>query len=308
MWEKSVPSHKVIQKEEKFENKFENIILSEQPSDLLVCKGTLACTATLADIFELPPQEKKFLKEFHDIFPKENLIELSPFRGIEHQIDLVIGASISNRPTYGTNHDGTKEIESQFQELLEKGWIRKSLSPCAVPIFLVPKKDGKWRMCYDCRAISNVTIKYRHPILKLDNMLDELHESTIFFKIDLKSGYHKIRIKEGDELKTTFKTKFGLYEWLVKPFGFTNAPRTFMRLMHHVLRNCIGKYVVVYFDYMLRYHQQVKVELSIGIYKDKILCDVMPKETCHALLRRPLQIAKNSMLKTPRPGVTPFSL
>ena len=200
VWEKSVPSHKVIQKKEKIEN----ILLSEQPLDLLPCKGTLACTTTLAEICELPPQEKKFLKEFDDIFPKENLIELSPFRGTEHQINLVLGASLPNRPAYGTNHDGTKEIESQFQELLEKGWIRKSLSPYVVPILLVPKKDGKWRMCYDCRAISNVTIKYRHPILKLDNMLDELHGSTIFFKIDLKSGYHQIRIKEGDELKTTY--------------------------------------------------------------------------------------------------------
>ena len=121
MWEKSVPSHKVIQKEEIFENKFENILLFEQPSDLLSSRGTLACTAALAEIFELPPQEKKFLKEFDDIFPKENPIELSPFRGIKHQIDLVLGASLPNRQAYGTNHYESKEIESQFQELLENG-------------------------------------------------------------------------------------------------------------------------------------------------------------------------------------------
>ena len=112
---------------------------------------------------------------------------MPPLRELKHQIDFVLSASLPNKPTYRTNLDETKEVESQVQELIHKVWVQKSLSPCVMLVFFVPKKDGKWRICCDCSVVNNITIKYRHPIPRLDDMLDELHGSIVFSKIDLKS-------------------------------------------------------------------------------------------------------------------------
>jgi hypothetical protein len=115
-----------------------------------------------------------------------------------------------NRAPYRTNPEETKEIQRQVQELVDKGYVRESLSPCAIPVILVPKKDGSWHMCVDCKAINNITIHYHHPIPCLHDMLDELSGVVVFSNVDLRSGYHQIQMKLGDEWKIAFKTKFGL--------------------------------------------------------------------------------------------------
>ncbi|CAA7047608.1 unnamed protein product [Microthlaspi erraticum] len=253
-------SHVLLGRPWKSDRRVKQAMYSKKPLLLFVFKEALTSLADHAPV--IPSEMTKLFQDFKDVFPEDCPQGLPPIRGIEHQIDFVPGSTLPNRPAYRTNPVETKELQRQVDELMEKGHIRESMSPCAVPVLLVPKKDGSWRMCVDCRAINNITVKYRHPIPRLDDMLDELHGACIFSKIDLKSGYHQIRMKEGDEWKTAFKTKHGLYEWLVMPFGLTNAPSTFMRLMNHILRAFIGIFVVVYFDDILVYSKNLNEHLD----------------------------------------------
>jgi hypothetical protein len=159
----------------------------------LVCKDALFLTDAISST--LPPSVTNLLQEYSDVFSTEIPPGLPSIRGIEHQIDLIPRAALPNRAAYRANPKETKEIQRQVQDLLDRRYVRESLSSYVVPVILVPKKDGSWHMCVDCRAINNITIRYHHPIPRLDDMLGELSGYIIFSKVDLRSGYHQIRMK-----------------------------------------------------------------------------------------------------------------
>jgi hypothetical protein len=191
------------------------------------------------------------LEEFVDIVVDELPCLLPPIRSISHHIDLIPGASLLIKASYRLMLQENEEFKRQFQDLMDKGLIWEILTPFVFLTVLSPKKDGGWRMCIDSREINKITIRYNFPLPRMDDLMDCLSGAIFFLKIDLKRRYHQIRRREGDEWKTSFKTNEGLYEWLVIPFGLMNEPTTFMRLMNGVLKDFIGKFVIVYLDDIL---------------------------------------------------------
>ena len=178
---------------------------------------------------------------------------MPPQREIEVAIDVVPGATPASITLYRMTLVELKELKLQLQELLEKRFIQPSVSPWGAPVLFVKKKDGTLRLCIDYRQQNKLTIKNKYPLPKIDDLFDQLKGASIFSKIDLRSGYHQLRIKDVDLHKMAFRTRYGHYEFLVMPFGLTNAPAAFMDLMNYVCRPYVDQFVVVFIDDILVY-------------------------------------------------------
>ena len=228
------------------------------------------------------------VREFPDVFPEE-LPGIPLEREVDLAIEIVPGTVPMSRAPYRMAPMELKELKSQLQELLDKGFIRPSVSPWGAPVLFVKKKDGTLRMCIDYRQIKKVTVKNKYTLSRIEDLFDQLKGVGVFLKIDLRSGYYQLRVKEVDVPKTAFRTRYGHYECLVMPFGLTNAPATFMDLMNRVFRPYLDQFVVVFIDDRLVYsrdeqehEQHLKIVLQTlrekKLYAKLNKCDFWLKE------------------------------
>ncbi|GJV20625.1 putative reverse transcriptase domain-containing protein [Tanacetum coccineum] len=217
------------------------------------------------------------VRDFPEVFP-EDLPGLPPIRQVEFQIDLVPGAAPVARAPYRLAPSEMEELSTQLQELSDKGFIRPSSSPWGAPVLFVKKKDGSFRMCIDYRELNKLTVKNRYPLPRIDDLFDQLQGSSVYSKIDLRSGYHQLRVRDEDIPKTAFRTRYGHYEFQVMPFGLTNAPAVFMDLMNRVCRPYLDKFVIVFIDDILIY-SKTKEEHDAHL---RLILELLKKEELYA--------------------------
>jgi hypothetical protein len=214
-----------------------------------------SCHQITSHIEEIePPEAIKVVSKFLDVFP-DDLLGMPPERKVDFDIELIPGTALISKRAYRVSGPELVELKKQEDELLEKGYIRPSTSPWAALVLFVEKKDGMKRMCIDYRALNEVTIKNKYPLSRIEDLFGQLRGASVFSKIDLRSGYHQLRIRPSDITKTTFITKYGLYEFMIMSFGLTNAPAFFMYLMNSVFMDYLDKPIVVFIDDILIYSQ-----------------------------------------------------
>jgi hypothetical protein len=191
------------------------------------------------------------LSKYADVFPDKLPPGVPPDRGIDHSIELVPGSVPPYKGMYRLSPKELAEVEQQSKELLDNGLIEPSRSPYGAPILFVQKKDGSLRMCVDYRALNKITVKNRYPLPRIDDLLDKLSGAKVFSSLDLRSGYHQVRISAKDVPKTAFRTPMGHFQFKVLCFGLTNAPATFQKVMNDIFQKHLGKFVIVYLDDIL---------------------------------------------------------
>ena len=192
------------------------------------------------------------VREFPDVFP-DDLLRLPPDREIDFQIELASGTEPISRAPYKMAPAELKELKVQMEEMVNKGFVRSSMSPWGAPVLFVKKKDGSMRLCIDYRELNKVTIRNQYPLPRIDDLFDQLQGAKLFFNIDLRSCYHQLRVPDEDVSKTAFRTRYGHFEFLVMPFGLTNAPTSFMDLMNRIFRLYLDQFVIVFIDDILIY-------------------------------------------------------
>ncbi|GKA04220.1 putative reverse transcriptase domain-containing protein [Tanacetum coccineum] len=217
------------------------------------------------------------VREFPEVFPKD-LPGLPPVRQVEFQIDLIPGATPVARAPYRLAPLEMQEPSNQLQELADKGFIRPSTSPWGAPVLFVKKKDRSFRMCIDYQELNKLTVKNRYPLPRIDDLFDQLQGSSIYSKIDLRSGYHQLRVRDEDIPKTAFRTRHGHYEFQVMPFGLTNVPVVFMDLMNRMCKPYLDYFVIVFIDDILIYSRN-KEEHA---YHLRRILELLKKEKLYA--------------------------